>query len=214
MKARIEITLGLSYLSACIGLCLTLPACANPQAQAAQALKQQLAAKRADQIQSMKAYTRALAAMDKGDTTNAKKHLNQAIAQDNDNAHAWMALGRLEYDQDNLHKAAKAFDHAARLSPLRYEPHYNLGIVLESAGNYTQAIHQYQIALKHAPHQIHIKENLARCYLKTNANTSTRHAKQLISQALTTESRPQWIQWLKQKERQLGLCGDAEAARR
>jgi tetratricopeptide (TPR) repeat protein len=194
-------TLRLSNLLACISVCLYATACANPQAQAAKALEQELAARRAARTKSMRMYNHATKALNDGDTTNAKKLLNEAIQQDDDNAHAWMTLGRLEYNQGNLQQAAQAFNHASRLAPLQYEPHFNLGSVLESAGLHLRAIREYQIALQYAPDQVETMENLARCYIATK--TEPDKTKQLISQALNVELRPEWIHWLKRQQLQL-----------
>ena len=199
-----------SILLACIGVCLCAAACANPRAQAAKALEQQLAGRREGRAKSMRAYTRALEALDDADSAGARKHLNRAIAQDNNNAHAWMALGALEHDQGNLHEAAQAFDRAARLAPLRYEPHYNLGMIFESVRKYPQAIREYETALKYAPHQVEVMENLARCYIATR--TRPEDARELVSRALNAEYRPEWVRWL--RKQQSRLSGDREAPRR
>ena len=45
--------------------------------------------------------------------------------------------------------------------PHRYEPHFNLGSVLESAGLYSQAIKAYKGVLELAPDNVEVMKNLA-----------------------------------------------------
>ena len=70
----------------------------------------------------------------------------RAVAADENNAAAWMALGGVELRLEGYFEAAEAFHHAARLAPTRYEPHFNLGTVLEAVGRYSDAIKAYEAA--------------------------------------------------------------------
>ncbi|MCK4277112.1 MAG: tetratricopeptide repeat protein [Phycisphaerae bacterium] len=113
---------------------------------------------------------------------------------DERNARGWMLLGVIEYENDRLFEAASAFHRASRLEPMRYEPHFNTGAVLEKAGRYEQAIESYEAALKLAPDELAVMENLARCYIRAKTKLSV--AKELIAKALPKEARPEWRIWL------------------
>jgi len=113
---------------------------------------------------------------------------------DADNAQAWVALGIAENNREHLFEAAQAFDKASKLAPTRFEPYYNLGVVLETASQYPGAIKAYETALERAPNELQIKENLARCLVC--AKTKLPRAKQLIDEALEHELRSDWRSWL------------------
>jgi len=191
-------------LAACV--CL-LPAChRDSRIDATQALNAELAARQCRQMESL-SYCRAGAnAYDKGDLKAARRHVRAAIAAYDRNAEAWMLLGLIEYQEDRVFEAASSFHRASVLAPDRYEPLYNIGILLESFGRYKQAIETYQAALKLSPGQLEVMENLARCYVRTNSNLD--EAKDLIDRSLLTEQRPQWRQWLSAQSHRLARRKD------
>jgi tetratricopeptide (TPR) repeat protein len=140
-------------------------------------------------------------AMDKSQPQQARKCLTQALHEDDKNAMACMALGAMEYDEGRYYEAACAFHRAARLEPTRYEPHFNIGLVMESAGLYSKAIPAYESALKLSPDQVEVMEHLARCYIKTHTNLEK--ARGLIDKASAAECRAEWVRWLEQQSRKL-----------
>ncbi len=81
--------------------------------------------------------------------------------------------------------------------PDRYEPHFNIGSVLEALGRYEQAIRSYRRALELAPDQLQTIENLNRCYMR--ANTHPGESKILMDKALERETRPDWRLWLEEQ---------------
>jgi tetratricopeptide (TPR) repeat protein len=118
------------------------------------------------------------------------------------NASAWLALGIVEYEKDNLFEAAHAVSQALRLEPGRFEVHYNMGLIYETAVKYSQAIVSYNKALQIAPDEPAVMENLIRCYMKTGQQRE--EILQLIDRALLLEPRLQWREWLEvQKYRYL-----------
>lgn len=187
---------------ACCGL--FLPACQQAgRIEARRELNVELAARQERQVQSLEHYRLAGAAFDKGDIKAARTHANDAIAFYERNAQAWMLLGLIEQREDRVFEAASSFHRASMLAPDRYEPLYNIGILLESFGRHKEAIDSYLAALKLSPGQLEVMENLARCYVRTNSNLD--QAKDLIDRALLTEQRPQWRQWLSAQSRQLAM---------
>ncbi|MFW6062037.1 MAG: tetratricopeptide repeat protein, partial [Planctomycetota bacterium] len=146
------------------------------------------------------------------DYDQAARRLQDAVSVDPRNARAWMLLGRVEFAREDLSAAAKAFDRASVLRPMRYEPHYNLGVVLERGGRFSRAAGCYEEALRQAPDQLEVMENLARCYVRSGRKPRRAHA--LIQRALAVEQRPEWRLWLTRQQRRLGrkLHGPAATA--
>lgn len=191
-------------------LAVVMTGCHDPRRAALMELQGELANRQMARQRSAELHTKAREALEAGDIRQARADLFMALEADERNAAAWMTLGRLEYEAENLTEAAQAFHRAARLAPTRYEPRFNLGSVLERAGRYDRAITEYESALKLAPDQVEVMENLARCYIKTRTKLPT--ARHLIGQALLVESRPDWVRWLKLESDRLGRGGDTAQA--
>ena len=156
------------------------------------------------QMRSRKLYAQAIDARRAGQTERSGQLLEQALAEDPNNTHAWLALGVVHYERDMLYESAKAFEKAAQLEPGRCEPRLNLGTVLESAGQYAKAIQAYESTLELVPDDVAVMENLARCLVRSNTNLP--RARQLIDRALQLEDRQEWINWLtRQSHRLAGL---------
>lgn len=174
-----------------------------------QALSQQLAARHEAGVESVRLYREGMAAYEKEDFQVARKTLEEATSADPHNAHAWMALGVVAWRQDDPFAAVTAFDRAARLEPSRFEPHYNIGSVLESVGRYPQAIEKYELAYRLAPGEVIVIENLARCCIRSRTHLD--RVAELIDRALQIETRPQWRQWLeRQKYEQSGTSSGGQ----
>lgn len=171
--------------------------------EAKTALNAELAERHDRQARSLEQYRLAVTAYEKDDLKTARSHLNEAINTYDRNAEAWMLLGMIEHREDKIFEAASSFHKASLLAPDRYEPLYNIGILLESFGRYKQAIEAYQSALKLSPGQVEVMENLARCYIRTHTNLD--QAGEFIDRAMLTEQRPQWRQWLTTQSHQLAI---------
>ncbi len=182
---------------------VALSGCHSPdmRAAAAREVGDELAAREERMQQSMVLYRAARDAEADGDAAEALERLGEAIATCDRNAPAWMLQGVLQAGQDEFAGAAKSFQAAVRLAPTRYEPHFNLGKILETAGRHLQAARKYEVALRLAPDQLEVMENLARCYIRTK--TESRKARELIGKALELEVRPEWVRWLRAQERLL-----------
>ena len=180
-----------------ICLCVSLAACADPRVKAAGELEAEMAARHARRARSEDLLAQAAKAVERSDLSAARRCLDESLAADAQNAHAWMALGALEFGQDDICGAAQSFHRAARLEPMRYEPRYNLGIVLESVGKHSEAAKEYEIALERAPDQVEVMENLACCYVRTNTNGDK--VRPLVEKALRQEHRPEWVRWLQEQ---------------
>ena len=184
-----------------LGLCLLLVGCPHRRSDAVKTLTTQLSARQQCREKSLALYRKGLDAYRASLRDKAQEYLAGSVAEDERNAHAWMALGVVEFERDRLFEAAHAFHRAARLAPDRYEPHFNLGMLMESVGRYAQAITAYEKALTLSVDQTEVMENLARCYLVTNQNSVK--AKELVDRALLSERRPEWRAWLERQSRLL-----------
>jgi len=158
--------------------------------------------------ESLRQYKLGAAARAEGDNDKSATWLQKAISTDKQNAQAWMLLGIVEFDRGNMFGAARAFHQAATLEPDRYEPHFNLGTVFEACGQYRQAIEAYESALRIAPRQLEVTENLARCYVRNRGEP--RRTRQLIDAALAREDRPAWRGWLQAQSEKLSATGDTD----
>ncbi len=198
-----------NYWTAC-GMILALVAatgCLSPQEKAQRAVEEELRERRQQQAQSDRLYDQAMEAYKQSyldrelgvspDLDKAQDLLRQSVAAYDGNANAWMALGVVAYEKDEFFDAARAFDRAARLMPTRYEPRFNLGSIFEMAGHYEKAISEYETALRLAPDQVEVMENLARCYIRTGRKLQ--EAKRLVDRALLTELRLDWRAWLERQ---------------
>ena len=188
-------------------LCLLAGACQQPRRAARNALTAELKQRQAQRLAPTRHCQRGVEAYRAGDFDQARTHLEQALESDDRNAVAWMAFGAVAFELDDLAVAADAFDRASRLAPNRFEPHFNMGSILELVGDYEQAAAQYERALELAPGQLHVVENLARCYMAIRGKPA--RARDLMTQALLTENRPEWRAWLSRQLRQ--LSGDPAA---
>ncbi len=189
------------------GIILLNSGCQNPQEKARQALAGEISRRQDRQAESRHLYEQGLKACQKSDWEQAHQYLRQAIDTDEKNVYAWMTLGRVEFQRDKLYEAAFAFQRAARLMPQRYEPHFNIGSVLEAAGYHQKAILSYEKALELAPEEVEVMENLARCYIKTRQKQQK--ARELLEQALLREQRPEWQAWLEEQTLSLNEEGKA-----
>jgi len=186
-----------------------LPACGptDGRIEAKRKFEAELADRQQRQAQSLTEYRLAAQAYEDDDLKSAREHATAALDASDRNAEAWMLMGLIEYKEDRVFDAASCFHRASFLVPDRFEPPYNIGILLESAGRYKQAIESYQAALKLSPNQLEVMENLARCYIRSN--TDLDHAKELIDRALLTEQRPQWRLWLLDQSHRLATRKEA-----
>ena len=131
----------------------------------------------------------------------AAKELTEAISLSPQSAQGWMALGMTEAARDRFFEAAQAFHRASVILPDRYEPHFNLGLVLDTAGIAKRATEEYERALVLEPDNLETQENLARCLIVNDLQPD--RARQLIERSLELELRPGWRQWLERQLRTL-----------
>ena len=191
---------------------LALTGCQSRQAGARRELAQQIESRQASVLQSMELYRQGEQAFDEGQLEQAEQLAGEAMAADDRNVYALILLGVANFEQGEIVAAAQAFDKAGELAPTRYEPRFNLGSVLEAAGQYTQAAREYEIALKIAPNQVEVMENLIRCYVVTAHDANVIRA--LIERAQSIERRPQWVEWLDQQAKRIEQAREQQTVMR
>lgn len=196
----------LTRFVACTCLVGCLIGCESPEENAKRLVRRELKARREAVIDSMRIYRDGLAAYEASDPERSRELFRESVEINERNVYAWMHLGTVEFELDNVFEAAEAFRSACKLARDRYEPHFNLGSVLQSVGKYSKAIEEYKAALELTPDQPEVLENLARCFLATNQRSD--EARRLIERALSLEHRPEWIRWLRS---QLQLLGEKDS---
>lgn len=100
----------------------------------------------ADLFVNLSAVSRRL-----GDTGEARRALEAAVALEQDSADLWNQLGILRATAGEDHLAGQAFRTAIDLDPRRAEPHYNLALVLRRAGEHEAATFSLREALRRNP---------------------------------------------------------------
>jgi tetratricopeptide (TPR) repeat protein len=133
----------------------------------------------------------------------ALEAFKEAVDTDRRHGPAWVALGITYFEGDDLFKAAEAFHAAAKLMPTAYEPRFNLAVTLEAGGKYRKAIDQYEAALRLAPDNPQVMENLALCLVRIDEDPE--RAESLVRSALVLETRGEWREWLKREARRLAM---------
>ena len=177
-------------------LFISIVGCAklNKQEQAKVKLEKKIIQRNNGIKKSMELYARGIAENDAGKPSDAAIFFQKSIAVNPRNYHTWMAIGILSNKNRDYKAAIEAFSYAAHLAPDRIEPLYNKGSVLQSVGRYEHAIIAYESARELSSNNLHLIENLARCYHLTNVNPL--ELKKLASLALQSENRVHWRIWL------------------
>lgn len=198
-----------NWLLPMLSVTLLAAGCQDGRQKAIECFQQDVAQRQAAKAGAQKAYQQGMEEYKNGQLEKAARKLREAVELNDHNAQAWLALGVVCSERNELFEAATAFDRAAVLAPDRYEPLYNLGYLLESVGKIDKAAAKYEQALKRAPGQLDIVENLIRCYIEIDAQPDK--IRPLIEQALKSEQRHQWRTWLENQAAKLALAkGDSK----
>jgi len=132
-----------------------------------------------------------------GKNAQAQSAFEQAIAVDPGCGPAHNNLGKIYLGQQRFYQAAWEFESARKLLPTRPEPENNLGMVFERTGKIDLAVDHYTKAHGLAPDQCEILGNLVRARIRRGDRDAT--LKDLLSQLVLRESRPDWLAWAKEK---------------
>lgn len=99
-----------------------------------------------------------------GDAAGAKAKLEQALAQNDQDGRAYLALGLAEEALGDLAAAEKAYRSAVASDDSLAEAHNNLGLVLRDAGKNDEAIGELQRATQLDPQLASAHANLAMAF--------------------------------------------------
>lgn len=141
-------------------------------------------------------YAEALQLLDKEAIVEAEGKLQEALAADLMFGPAHNALGKIYYQQKKLYLAAWEFEYAIKLMPHHAEPRNNLGLTLEAAGDFDQAVEKYATALQLAPENPQVIGNLARVHIRRGDRTD--ETRLLLDKLLLRDSRPEWAEWARE----------------
>lgn len=132
----------------------------------------------------------------------AEKILKDALASDVTFGAAHNNLGKIYYLQSKFYLAAWEFQYAIKLMPHHPEPRNNLGLVLEAVGRLDEAADIYNEALYLQPDNPQIIGNLARTRIRRGDKDDD--LRQLLSDLIMRDTRPEWITWAREKLALLG----------
>ncbi|MEG4573207.1 tetratricopeptide repeat protein [Microcoleus sp. N3A4] len=91
----------------------------------------------------------------------AEKKYQEVLRWEPDNADAWFHLGTLCYMKEQYQDAILLLLKSIEIDPLKSIRHHNLGVVLETIGDRSQAIRAYQEAIKIDPQNVQAYNNWA-----------------------------------------------------
>lgn len=134
---------------------------------------------------------------EKGHLAKSEELLNEVLAVEPECGLAHNQLGILYLRRCDLYRAAIEFDKAIDLLPLDPEPQNNLGMTLEKAQRYPQAIIHYETAYTLAPTNPAILGNLIRARLLVDE--ADPGVKLLLQDLLMIETRPEWRAWVEEE---------------
>lgn len=87
-----------------------------------------------------------------------------ALKWNNSDPELWQALAIAHFNQQAWQPALEAIKCAVEINPTSYHYHYNLGLIAEQLGDYTQAISAYQFAIHYNSQYTKAFNNLARLH--------------------------------------------------
>ncbi len=144
-----------------------------------------------------KLTAQAVSDIDQNKWSEAQATLVKALDADVTFGPAHNNLGTVYLHVGNLYQAAWEFQYAAKLMPYQPEPRSNLGLTLEAAGKLDDAIDNYDQALKIEPDNPQFVGNAARARLRRGDKDAK--IRELLSKLVCVDTRPQWVQWAREK---------------
>jgi len=106
----------------------------------------------------MMAHAQSL--MDEGKSADARRVLQQIVADDPSCTDAWFLLGVTAHDENDFPQAVASFREYLNARPETAEVHFNLGTILSKLGRTEEAIDAFNAALKWDPELIAAYNNI------------------------------------------------------
>ena len=126
----------------------------------------------------------------------AAEAYRQAALLAPDWADAWLSLGAVRYQLDDLEEAIRAFRQALQLEPENARAHLNLGSVLCELGSMDGALAHLRTSIELDPSNADAHLNLALAYEK---QTNTRAARRQWSVYLRLEPEGPWADYARSR---------------
>lgn len=120
----------------------------------------------------------------------------QALALVPEWTEAWLNLGAVLYQMDDLEQATKAFRYALRIEPENPRVHVHLGSILCEVGSMQEAIGHLRMAIELDPQCADAHLNLALAYEKQGDQPAARHQWPLY---LRVESEGPWADYARSR---------------
>lgn len=127
----------------------------------------------------------------------AERVLKEALNADLASGPAHNSLGNVYFHQGKLYDAAGEFQLAAKLMPYQPEPRNNLGLVFERRDKWDNAVAWYERAVALEPGNPVLIGNLARAKLRRGDRGDDVRA--LLADLVSKDSRPEWVEWAKER---------------
>ncbi len=143
-----------------------------------------------------------------GDWSGAEQALRQALDADVMFGIAHNELGKVYFHQSRLYLAAWEFQYAAKLMPNQPEPRNNLGLVLEAANRFDDAIKCYDEAIKSQPDNAEFIGNSARARIRRG--DSDAQVKELLARLVERDTRTDWVNWARGRLSRMSPPGTRE----
>ena len=144
-----------------------------------------------------KLTSKAMELIDRSKWSEATPVLLKALDADATFGPAHNNLGSVYLHENNLYSAAWEFQDAAKLMPYQPEPDSNLGLALEQAGKLDEAADCYDKALNIQPDNPRYIGNAARVRIRRGDKDAK--VRTLLMRLVSVDTRPEWVQWAKQK---------------
>jgi len=144
----------------------------------------------------------ALPLIDQAKWNDAEAILQNALDADITYGPAHNNLGTVYMNEGNLYQAAWEFQYAAKLMPYQPQPKNNLGLALEAAGKLDDAVTCYDQALQIEPDNPDVLGNEARARIRRGDKDDK--VRQLLEKLQTIDTRPQWVEWARERLAMLG----------
>ncbi len=135
-------------------------------------------------------HHRGVAFLKQGKPAKAEIAFHNAIIADESFGPALNNIGLLYYDKGDLYSAAWSFERAMASMPNRPEPTNNLGMTLEAAGRFDEAIEMYQTAWSQEATNPEFLGNLVRAKLRRGDRDYEIFEE--LQELIFLETRPEW----------------------
>jgi len=147
--------------------------------------------------------------LEQGDAPGAIRVMAEGIENFEENEEMVLLLADLHVQRGDIKNAIKTLDEAIARDPSNFKFHHTQGLIYQKSGDFNKAILAYFEAAEHAPDELMIYVNIAKCYynigveIEANARTITSISAVRVEQgrsAAAFESAVSWLDKVYEKE--------------